>query len=561
MWSGDGRAAASVDEVVERSETEPRISVVMAMRDASDTVADALASVRAQTEPRWEAVVVDDGSRDGGTEVVRELTARDGRIRLLEQQPGGVSAARNAGLAAAHGEWALFLDADDWLEPRALELLAGAAAADPGLDAIYGAWARVGPDAVRRRDELWPRPAALFAELARRPVFAVNSCLFRRALFEIIGPFDPSLATCEDWDFWQRLARTEARFAAVGQRVARYRVRPGSASLDGRRMLADAIEVIARGHSSDPRVLRPHPDRAQGRPPEQAPGAMLLMACWCAGRVLKQGGDPRALLEQIPGHTRAEVEPAWAGEALLDALTVDGVDGALWSTGKGAELDQRIVGLLDAVQERCDAPGWSRRAQRAFESGALMRSGWTSPLRLGRSRAAVVELSEPLEAVLTPPAVDRVQLRLELEGAALGRIELPVSDGEVPADVVADAAAAAVFWPVLGRFFARRTYPDLLEREGDAHVVRRRGVELASGLSPDHDAALREAHERAGWAVLLQELWDRPDRPVDWFYDAEGRMVIVSGSAPGPPPRPGTWSRSAPSRSPCEPASRGSAPR
>ena len=195
----------------------------MAVRDAEATLERALESIRAQSEERWEAIVVDDGSTDATAEVAQRAAGEDGRIRVVRQRAAGVSAARNAGLAAARGAWVLFLDADDWLEPRALELLGDALAADPAVDAAYGAWSRITELGRVREQTAWPEPDALFAVLARRSVLPINTVLFRRSLTEGVGGFDTELVTGEDWDFWQRLARCGARFALVAQPVAVYR--------------------------------------------------------------------------------------------------------------------------------------------------------------------------------------------------------------------------------------------------------------------------------------------------------------------------------------------------
>src|SRR4051812_32020991 len=95
----------------------PAISVVIPAHNAGDTLGDTLASLYAQTFAAWEALVVDDGSSDDTAEVAAAWAARDLRIRVLGRSQGGVSAARNDGIAEARHDWLLFLDADDRLDP------------------------------------------------------------------------------------------------------------------------------------------------------------------------------------------------------------------------------------------------------------------------------------------------------------------------------------------------------------------------------------------------------------------------------------------------------------
>ena len=106
-----------------------RVSVLMAAYNAAECIPRALSSVQAQTHDDWEAIVVDDASTDGTASVVASLARSEPRIRLLRRERnGGPSAARNAALDAATGEWVAMLDADDAWRPERLERMLGAAA-------------------------------------------------------------------------------------------------------------------------------------------------------------------------------------------------------------------------------------------------------------------------------------------------------------------------------------------------------------------------------------------------------------------------------------------------
>lgn len=86
-------------------------------------ISECLASVMAQTYQNFEVIVIDDGSTDSTVELVQTLQTQDSRIRLICNQHQGVSAARNAGLDAATGEYVFFLDSDDMIHPNLLEYL------------------------------------------------------------------------------------------------------------------------------------------------------------------------------------------------------------------------------------------------------------------------------------------------------------------------------------------------------------------------------------------------------------------------------------------------------
>ena len=96
-------------------------SIVIPCYKVEKYIRDCLDSVLAQKIDSWEAICTDDGSPDGTGAILDEYAARDGRIKVIHQQNAGLSAARNAALEVATGEWLLYLDSDDVLSPWALE--------------------------------------------------------------------------------------------------------------------------------------------------------------------------------------------------------------------------------------------------------------------------------------------------------------------------------------------------------------------------------------------------------------------------------------------------------
>lgn len=113
----------------------PRFSVIIPAFNAAATLARAIESVGSQTWPAHEIIVVDDGSSDASAEVALRFGAA---VRLIRQPNRGVSMARNAGAAAATGDWLAFLDADDWYAPDRIKLHAEWIASDPTLDFLTG---------------------------------------------------------------------------------------------------------------------------------------------------------------------------------------------------------------------------------------------------------------------------------------------------------------------------------------------------------------------------------------------------------------------------------------
>lgn len=97
------------------------ISIIIPVYNTEKYLRQCLESIQQQTYPDWEAILVDDGSSDGSPAICDEYAQKDSRFKVVHQANGGVSSARNIGLNKAHGEWLIFLDADDMLKNNALE--------------------------------------------------------------------------------------------------------------------------------------------------------------------------------------------------------------------------------------------------------------------------------------------------------------------------------------------------------------------------------------------------------------------------------------------------------
>lgn len=97
------------------------VSIITPMYNGAKYVAETIDSVIAQTYKDWEMLIVNDGSKDNGPEIVEEYAKKDGRIRLINQENGGSANARNHGIREAKGRYIALLDSDDVWEPTLLE--------------------------------------------------------------------------------------------------------------------------------------------------------------------------------------------------------------------------------------------------------------------------------------------------------------------------------------------------------------------------------------------------------------------------------------------------------
>lgn len=105
----------------EASLTSPKISIIVPVYKVEQYLRRCLDSIVAQTFTDWECILIDDGSPDNSGVICDEYVAKDNRFHVIHKENKGVSAARNAGLDAARGEWIGFVDSDDWIEPKTYE--------------------------------------------------------------------------------------------------------------------------------------------------------------------------------------------------------------------------------------------------------------------------------------------------------------------------------------------------------------------------------------------------------------------------------------------------------
>ena len=124
----------------------PKVSVIVPVYNAEGVVSRGIDSILAQSFKDFELILVDDGSKDRSGAICDEYANRDDRVRVIHQQNAGVSAARNAGLKAAQGEWVTFVDSDDMVLDCFLESLVAAVSQDERIDLAYCGYAIVASD-------------------------------------------------------------------------------------------------------------------------------------------------------------------------------------------------------------------------------------------------------------------------------------------------------------------------------------------------------------------------------------------------------------------------------
>ncbi len=230
----------------------PAYDLVIPCFDRAHVVADAVASVLAQSQPPARIVIVDDGSRDASGAVIRGLAARHASVEaMVLPRNAGASNARNVGAALCSSPWIAFLDSDDvWLPGAAAALLAWPVTET--ADVIVGRFARVEGGGAPGEPECGWDGGDIRRALATGGVIGPSWSIVRRATFDTVAGFDPSFHNCNDWDFYTRAAAAGAGFARIEPTVALYR------TVAGHRLVADhaigaqnAARVLAHPYLAD----------------------------------------------------------------------------------------------------------------------------------------------------------------------------------------------------------------------------------------------------------------------------------------------------------------------
>ena len=206
------------------------ISIIVPIYNIEKFLPCCIDSILAQTFTEWELILVDDGSKDTCGSICDEYATKDGRIRVIHKPNGGLTSARNAGLAMASGEWVMFLDGDDWIEPEMLELLLREGE-ETGADIVMGDFLFAYPD----RDVPYRLPDWDDCKTTslNRYITSVWTCVWggihRRSLYEEHQLQSPQGVTyCEDFHLIVRLCYFARKVVNVHRPFYHYRQQEGS---------------------------------------------------------------------------------------------------------------------------------------------------------------------------------------------------------------------------------------------------------------------------------------------------------------------------------------------
>lgn len=189
------------------SNTVPLVSVVIPVYNRQAMAITAVQSVLSQNYEPIELIVVDDGSDELPVELKALVESVGGKFLRIEHS--GVSAARNAGISVAQGEWIAFLDSDDrWLPQKLSQQMDFLSEnCDIKICQVAEIWYRGGVFVNPKQRHKMPDGEAFFRSLELCCISA-SSVILHKTLFEEVGLFRQELPICEDYDLWLRLTAT-----------------------------------------------------------------------------------------------------------------------------------------------------------------------------------------------------------------------------------------------------------------------------------------------------------------------------------------------------------------
>jgi glycosyltransferase involved in cell wall biosynthesis len=301
------------------------VSVILPAYRAERCLAESLRSVREQTCPDWELIVVEDGSQDSTEQQVRRFAGEAGQDRVTFVRHGtnqGPGSTRNTGIRLACGEFIALLDADDRWLPDHLAACVGALG-EQNADVAYSTVVKF-DDPSGRLLGIWgpgTKDLERFPEsLTWRNFITPSSAVLRRCVVDQVGAFDtdPKVQGCEDLDYWLRCAAAGLRFTHVPGCHVMYRKGGAGAGTGNWARIAEHHAKVLQKHSTAGVV----------------PAGVLRRAY-----VYYRTAAGVLYLERDAAHAAEQFRAAWkASPARLDLLAAAGLCRSLFRVVPGGPL-------------------------------------------------------------------------------------------------------------------------------------------------------------------------------------------------------------------------------
>ena len=208
--------------------SSPLVSIIIPTKNRCALLQETLASIRQQTYPHWEAVVVDDSSSDGTADMLANLTVAEPKIRFIPRtgNVAGANVCRNQGVTASIGHYIIFLDSDDLLAPFCLAQRVNVMIEKPDLDfAVFPCEVfKKTPGDVGLYYNIETNEQDLDRFLRLDNPWQIHHPIWHRPALLRVGPWDESLPSWQDWDFHLRAIINGLRYQKFPSRDCYWRI-------------------------------------------------------------------------------------------------------------------------------------------------------------------------------------------------------------------------------------------------------------------------------------------------------------------------------------------------
>ena len=230
------------------SKNAPAVTVVIPAYNSAQYIEDTLNSVKDQNFTDYEVIVVNDGS-DDREDLERILKSHPLPVIYISQENKGVSAARNAAIRVARGEFYAQLDADDQWTPNYLQVQLGILKQNPDVTLVYPNATIIGEGVTDGLEAMKVTPSegeVNFDSLVRQKCVVLTCVTARMSAIREAGMFDESIRSCEDFDLWLRIVKNGGRIVYHRDRLMLYRRHEGSLSSDRVWMTRNLLRVFEK---------------------------------------------------------------------------------------------------------------------------------------------------------------------------------------------------------------------------------------------------------------------------------------------------------------------------
>jgi glycosyltransferase involved in cell wall biosynthesis len=263
----------------------PTISVVVPAYNVERTILETIASVLKQTFSDFELIVINDGSTDGTLGLLSIVN--DPRLKVYSYENGGLPVARNRGIACSTGEFITFIDGDDLWTPDKLELQLITLQQHPKAGAVYS-WTLFMDEkgeSFHPGEPIYFKGNILPQLLVKNFIASGSNVMLRRRAIASAGEFDPTLKSCEDWDYWLRVA-ANWNFVVVPKAQILYRQSAGTMSSKVDVMEKYHLLVIEKAFQLAPAELQYLKSQSLSR-----------VYLYCAELYLRHNNNPESIIK------------------------------------------------------------------------------------------------------------------------------------------------------------------------------------------------------------------------------------------------------------------------